>query len=330
MKRKVILRADGGPSIGMGHFIRTLALAEMLRDDFHLIFATREPNQYQKDEINRVCHGSLILPRDETHFDVFLNLLKGNEIVVLDNYFFDTNYQIKIKEKGCRLVCIDDLHDKHYVADVVINHAEGLSDHDFSVVNETMLLTGFKYALLRKPFYTERSDETKDFDLIIGIGGADPLDISYRLTDRLTQKFTDLKIAIIIGNAYKGKLNSICSDKIKVYRELSATEISDLMTHAKIGIFPSSTMAVEAIASRLPIITGYFVDNQIYLYKGLVTKGLSLGIEQFDNQMEKRIEEKLSKLIHDSQLCQAMKNKQADIMDKKSPRRLRDVFLNLK
>ena len=29
------------------------------------------------------------------------------------------DYQRAIKQKGCRLVCVDDMHDKHYVADVV-------------------------------------------------------------------------------------------------------------------------------------------------------------------------------------------------------------------
>ena len=43
------------------------------------------------------------------------------KIVVLDGYHFDTNYQTKIKQKGCKLVCIDDLHDKHFVADIIIH-----------------------------------------------------------------------------------------------------------------------------------------------------------------------------------------------------------------
>jgi len=32
-QRTIVFRADGGPSIGMGHFTRTLALAEMLKGD---------------------------------------------------------------------------------------------------------------------------------------------------------------------------------------------------------------------------------------------------------------------------------------------------------
>ncbi|MDR1895166.1 MAG: UDP-2,4-diacetamido-2,4,6-trideoxy-beta-L-altropyranose hydrolase, partial [Prevotellaceae bacterium] len=39
MKRKIIFRADAGLNIGYGHFIRSLALADMLKNDFDILFA---------------------------------------------------------------------------------------------------------------------------------------------------------------------------------------------------------------------------------------------------------------------------------------------------
>ena len=66
MKRNIIFRADGGPAIGMGHFTRTLALAEMLNEHFHCIFATRQPTEYQIAEIEKVCHSRIDLPEDDS------------------------------------------------------------------------------------------------------------------------------------------------------------------------------------------------------------------------------------------------------------------------
>ena len=68
--------------------------------------------------------------------------------MVLDNYFFTTDYQRAIKHKGCRLVCVDDMHDKHYVADVVINHGQ-TNPALFDVEFYTRLCLGFDWALLR-------------------------------------------------------------------------------------------------------------------------------------------------------------------------------------
>ena len=118
MKRKILFRADAGAEIGYGHFIRTLALADMLKDDFECVFYTQTPSEYQRKECEKVCR-LVELPADETRFQLFLDVLNVEDIVVLDNYFYTAEYQKAIKGKGCKLVCIDDMHDKHYVADVL-------------------------------------------------------------------------------------------------------------------------------------------------------------------------------------------------------------------
>ena len=106
-KRKIYFRADASATIGYGHFIRSLALADMLKNDFDCTFFTTSPSPYQIAEMGKVCN--YISLNEETKFKDFINLLVGDEIVVLDNYFFTTEHQKQIKEKGCKLVCIDDM-----------------------------------------------------------------------------------------------------------------------------------------------------------------------------------------------------------------------------
>ena len=67
MKRKIYFRADASASIGYGHFIRTLALADMLKDDFDCTFFTCHPTPYQVDEMEKVC--PFLALREETHYD---------------------------------------------------------------------------------------------------------------------------------------------------------------------------------------------------------------------------------------------------------------------
>ncbi|MBR2165902.1 MAG: UDP-2,4-diacetamido-2,4,6-trideoxy-beta-L-altropyranose hydrolase, partial [Paludibacteraceae bacterium] len=149
-KRKIYFRADAGPEIGYGHYIRILALADMLKQDFDCTMFTQTPTDYQLRECETVC-PIVALPKDDSKFDTFLDYLRGDEIVVLDNYFYTTDYQRAIRAKGCQLVCIDDMHDKHYVADAVINH--GCLDKSlFDVEPYTRLCLGMDYALLRRPF----------------------------------------------------------------------------------------------------------------------------------------------------------------------------------
>ena len=79
--QKIYLRADASAAIGYGHFIRTLALADMLKDDFDCTFFTCHPTPYQVSEMEKVC--PFIPLQEESHYDEFLSLLQGDEIVVL-------------------------------------------------------------------------------------------------------------------------------------------------------------------------------------------------------------------------------------------------------
>ena len=83
-KRKIYFRADASATIGYGHFVRTLALADMLKNDFDCTFFTSSPSAYQIEEMGKVCnHISL---NEETKFEDFINLLEGDEIQHHDHH----------------------------------------------------------------------------------------------------------------------------------------------------------------------------------------------------------------------------------------------------
>lgn len=326
-KPKVILRADGSPKIGMGHFTRTLALAEMLKEDFYLTYATRIPTPQQISEINLICQEVLSLPEDDSHFDIFLSSLKGDEIVVLDNYYFDTNYQQKIKTKGCKLVCIDDMHDKHYVADVVINHAEGIDKSQFSCEPYTRLLLGLKYALLRSPFLkNDNSIQSKKYDLLIGIGGADPMDITSKIAGEILNLNLNLNLAVLVGNAYQGKMSQNEYPNVEVLRNLNARQVANLMANSSVGLFPSSSVAIEAIAMRLPFLVGYFVENQKSFYNYLISSDIAKPLGNFQDTDFNNLKTWLVQLVESRAVY---RNRYRDLIDLKSPNRILETFKNL-
>ncbi|MFW5982999.1 MAG: UDP-2,4-diacetamido-2,4,6-trideoxy-beta-L-altropyranose hydrolase [bacterium] len=327
--RTIIFRADGNPKIGMGHFIRTLALAEMTNDHFHCIFATRTPTEYQINEIEKVCHCRIDLPEDASHFDLFLNQLKGDEIVVLDNYYFDTVYQRKIKAKGCKLVCIDDMHDKHYVADVVINHAEGIKASAFSVEKNTQLLLGFKYALIRKPFREEQNSEgPKDYSCLLIMGGADPKGITKQIIKYLGKINFDKPVAVVSGNANFDRGISENSGKFVFFQNLDAAGIANLMKSSYVGIFPASTVAIEACAMKIPFICGFFVDNQTDIYRGIKVNEMAICLDDFTEITESQITDSITE-ISISHVRNAILEKQTMYMDNRSDKRFLKIFSEL-
>jgi UDP-2,4-diacetamido-2,4,6-trideoxy-beta-L-altropyranose hydrolase len=328
-KRKIIFRADGGPTIGMGHFIRTLALAEMLKDDFYCIYATQSPTDYQINEIESVCQERIDLPSDETHFNVFLNLLKGNEIVVLDNYYFSVEYQQQIKNKGCKLVCIDDIHDKHFVADAIINHAEGTSKSQYSAETHTQFYLGYKYALLRKDYLTNVSNDIiKKYACLVMMGGADPFNLSGKLISMIEPLQLSLPIAIVFGADYKNEHLFKSYANIEIFKGIESLKVLQLMQKSNFGILPASTVALEASAARLPFICGFFVDNQKEIYNGIETNNLAICIGSYlnlePNDLYKAIEQ-----MNRKEIAEKIIQKQSSLMDKNSKERFIKTFSQL-
>lgn len=323
--QKIIFRADAGVGIGYGHFIRTLALADMLKDDFDCTFYTSEPTPYQMDQMLHVCkHVAL---EEKIKFHQFLDCLTGEEIVVIDNYFFTTDYQRRIKEKGCKLVCIDDLHDKHYLADLIINQAINVTPEDYSCESYTRFAFGLGYSLLRKPFFeackkreegqNKKAKET--IDVVVAFGGSDYLDLTRKVIMSIENMGIINSITAIIGDSYCVK-QMIGTPKVCYKKNLTAQEIVDLFSTSDIAILPASTMMNEAFACGLKIIGGYYVQNQESDYHAFNSTNMIYGVGDYsDPRAMTRIRFLLNRIT----------NNDGNIVSSDIPHRFVDLFKTL-
>ena len=267
-KHKIYFRADAGPKIGYGHFIRTLALVDMLKEDFECSLYTQTPTEYQLHEAEDIC-PLVSLPADDSKFNLFLSQLQGDEIVVLDNYFFSTEYQRVIKDKGCKVVCIDDMHDKHYVANVVINH--GVEDSNlFDIEPYTKLCLGYNYALLRKPFISLPKSHNRQKGLVlVCFGGSDPYNLTKRYIEQLIKYPWVEQIVAVVGDGYPYRDELVTLYKTEIRARLSASQMADLFCRAECVVCSASSTAYEAIACGATVYAGWYIDNQKDFYHHL-------------------------------------------------------------
>ncbi len=294
-KNKIFFRADGNSQMGLGHVIRSLALAHMLKEEFECIFLIRTPSSYLSEEILKVCNEMIELPHPQSDLEeaelLSQQYLGSQAIIILDGYHFDTAYQQILKKNTAWMVCIDDIHKYHFISDLLINHAPGIASDSYSGEAYTSYYLGMDYSLLRPPFLkaaaTPRSFNQIDTAFIC-FGGADSNNITLKCLKALAQQNWVQKVHIVLGGANNNKAEIVefLSDQevleVSIHQKLSAQEMVEVMSQCQLGIVPASSILYEVICVQMMIISGYYVDNQKQVYKGFNQLGLLTGIGDFN------------------------------------------------
>jgi len=266
MAIKVYIRVDGNETSGLGHLVRCIALADMLKNTFRIIFVCRQiPAQLVK-QLNS-NNFDLIEIDDEASF---FSKINAGDIVVLDGYHFDFAYQKMIKAKQSKLVCIDDLHDKNFAADLIINHVPGVRPEDYQAQPYTKFALGLSFALLRDSFlkqartnYTEKKQIKSVF---VCFGGSDPKNLTEH-TFAIVKSLNNFeRICIVTGAAYSNidslKL-AVAQDKRVIHHHaIDEQKMLAVLKTADLAIVPASGVLFEALTIKIPIITGWYINNQ--------------------------------------------------------------------
>jgi UDP-2,4-diacetamido-2,4,6-trideoxy-beta-L-altropyranose hydrolase len=286
IKPEVFIRADGSPTIGLGHLVRCSALAHMLKTDFQIAFFCKEIPDTLAGEFVAAGFGLKKINTEEEYFQQ----LKPKQIAVLDGYDFNTEYQRKVRNKGCGLVCIDDLHDREFVADLIINHAPGITQRDYKTQPYTRFALGPEYALLR-PTFLEQAKKKRKIEkietLLIAFGGADPKGLTKK-TVKIAIQFPEFKKIIVVTGASftpgSRFAEMIASDqRIEQRINLNEKEMLSTMIEADLAIVPSSGVLFEVLAAGCKTISGFYTDNQLHVYQNFKRSGSIIDAGHFDD-----------------------------------------------
>ena len=309
--RRVILRADGNKTIGLGHVYRLLALAEIVKNDFECVFVIHNPEPFILSEIKKVCsshlcldseltyEGSTSVPINEMPFDLE-GVLNGDEIVVTDGYGFGKNYQANVMKKGSRLVCIDDLAETEFEADIVINHAPGINKSIYKMHSRSVLLTGLDYAILRRPFF-EKLENKKSSSKIafISLGGSDSHHYSARIMEMLLELSIFQEFHILCSTLFDERLVSRLKEfqhsfnKVFLHFNLNAGGVVEVMNQCTHAFISASTVLLESYSRGLQCFAGYYTLNQQFLYQGFVENKFAQGLGDFEHLTREKMAESL-------------------------------------
>jgi UDP-2,4-diacetamido-2,4,6-trideoxy-beta-L-altropyranose hydrolase len=337
-KEKVFFRTDANPEIGMGHLVRCSALADMVKSEFEISFICKNtPEAVLRKFLPNDFKTILINKEDEVSFLVDNNILQKENIIVLDNYSFDSDYQSKIKRTGVKIVYIDDLISFNYNVDVIINQAENVKESDYKTISQTKFCLGTDYILLRDVFLKAvlaKRDLTKIESVFVSFGGADMDNVSYKCIKTLL-RFPQLKTISVLyssvnENIAKWQNEFADSSRVEFHNDLNAEEVCQLMQSCELALGPCSNLALELCAVGIVFITGTTASNQDNYYKALTFNNIVVGIGKWQHLSEDKLHEKISSVLTytSTDINNFIKN-QRKYIDGRSGKRLLDVFLKL-
>ena len=341
VKQKVVFRTDGSTAIGMGHVVRCLALANMLKDFFEIVFVIQQTDENVVKIIGEVTESIIQLPHNSNFIEdasVFINYVQAGDIVVLDGYDFKTEYQVLVLSKKCKLVCIDDLHSFHQVADAIINHSDGITYSDHSTEPYTVVNTGLDYAMLRSAFLNKSENLHTIIDVkkvFISMGAADVNNLSQKFVEVLIQVEGIKEIHLMLGtvNPHLTKIIALKENQTEIdvalHTNITASQLCDLLMECDVAICPASTIALECCAAGIGLLTGITADNQRGILLGLIKNNAAIDLGDFLKIDSKELTEKFKKYFASPEVLNQLVLKQRLMIDGKSPERFVSLFKQL-
>lgn len=217
---QLVIRADAGPEIGVGHVMRMAALGACAVQNgcaVTLAYLHCPPSLVERLTALGITTKELDRQKEIENLRSLLSVeAKSQSVLVLDGYQFDEKYQQNVSGLAGQLAIMDDYaHLSSYQADLIINQNPGAQNFAAMYRDkapEARLLLGPQYVLLR-PEFRRLAQHKRDFGecrrFLISLGGSDQENASRLLLDGLLEALgknsPDSEITVVLGAANPNK-----------------------------------------------------------------------------------------------------------------------------
>lgn len=270
MSNSLTILADAAISTGMGHWVRSTALADELyrrgwsvrvvhRDD-----ATRrsitdaQERGWRADTAAWTPRALRTLPNWD--YDA---------TIIVDSYRMDAEDVAQLRSVAGALVVIDDLADRGPLdADLIVNQNLGASRSRYEIAEETDLLLGPRFALLRPQFAAARQsglDRVQSAvivrEALIMMGGTDATGALPVAAQATLDALPGVGIRVIAPPRVAELLRAIGGDRLQVVPP--TPNIAAEMIRADLVISAGGTSVWELCATARPFGVVVVADNQV-------------------------------------------------------------------
>lgn len=360
---RIVFRVDASLSIGTGHAMRCLTLADALRErgaechflcrehPGHLIEAIRSrgfqvdtlpmsPESVAPEEVSPLAHAAWLGTSWQDDARQCRGILKrlAPDWLVVDHYALDKRWEEALLPQDCRLLVIDDLADRAHCADVLLDQNLGRQTDDYAglVPDHCTRLIGPRFALLRPEFARLRESSLARRatpllkQLLITMGGVDKDNATGQVLDALKQVDLpgDCRISVVMGR------NAPWLSQVKAQSAsmpwptdvvVNVSDMAERMAQADLAIGAAGSTSWERCCLGLPTLMVVLAENQLEAGQALQVAGAAVLIKGSDEICLALPDALCAVLVPQS--LQAMSRAAASITDGQGLSLVRDILM---
>jgi UDP-2,4-diacetamido-2,4,6-trideoxy-beta-L-altropyranose hydrolase len=284
---KILFRADADPVMGTGHIMRSLALAQALRDlghDCHMgcaavpralaaRLAAEEINLHRLE--NSLGQGGVGAAKRDAEQTLYIASEIGAAGLVVDGYHFDADWRHTLYRRAKAtgrtvLALIDDADGPVAHADLVLNPASR------AAAPPPTCLLGTRFVLLRRDI-REAIEQAPPLaarrHILVSFGGSDPKALTLPVTTALAQLLRRdglladrVSLSVVLGGAVEGADGvaaalAALGSGVEIHRDVR--EMGPLISQAGLAISAGGGTLGELAALAVPSLVVPVADNQI-------------------------------------------------------------------
>lgn len=334
---RVAIRADSSPSIGTGHVMRCLTLAEGLLEQGHTVamFTTHITVSWLHNLISQ--QGIELHYVEESSLSMEQLFEFRPDWVVIDSYDISSK-EISTLTKSVKTLAIVDMDSRGIEADLYLDQNFNSENLNWSKSIQTKVLAGSQYSMIRNDIQGSRRLEPWKFNLITPhvlcvMGGSDPTGTIVPICEALNRIDSEFTATVVCSPQWRNEVDKRTKGNLRITVIEPTIEMGALYLQSDIVVSAAGSSAWEICTLGIPSLLIAVADNQQQPLIQIKKAKLALTLDRFStddgaDEFIQAICDSLELLLHDETLREELSRTSLKLFDGEGTKRVVQAMEN--